>query len=181
MDFLQPIVPVIASKTQDWINQQRALHLPQARPLLDSERTALARHFSDELLTLARVAFVDKIPNPPFLASVVSQLSLLGKQVHFDFSNAAGITFGECILIAGKELPSDLLFHEMVHVEQYRHLGIPGFSRAYVQGIFDSDFVYERIPLESIAFEMSARFTSGEAFFVTSELPAWLNQMGYTP
>jgi len=179
-DFLQNFVPIIASKTHDWIVQQRAAHLPLARPLLDSERLALSGHFSKETLALARVASVERITNPPFLNTVVEQLSSFGKRVDFDFSNAAGITFGECLLISGCELPSDLLFHEMVHVEQYKLLGIQQFARAYVRGIIDSNFIYERIPLEAIAFEMTARFSGGEAFSVTSELPGWLRKMGYT-
>ena len=68
----------------------------------------------------------------------------------------------------------------MVHAEQYGFLGISDFARAYVQGIMNSDFIYERIPLEIIAFEMSDRFTSGEAFSVNAELSDWLQQMGYT-
>jgi hypothetical protein len=180
MGSLQDLVPVIASQAQDWIDQQRATHLPQGRPLTDFESAALARHFSAEILTRARVAFVRRISNPPFLAMLLEQLSVFGKQVHFDFSNSAGITFGECILIPGRDLPADLLFHEMVHVEQYGFLGIPGFARAYVQGIVDSGFIYERIPLEIIAFAMSDRFTAGEAFSVAAELSDWLRQMGYT-
>jgi hypothetical protein len=180
MGSLQRWVPAIASQAHDWIEQQHSLHLPEARPLTDSERDALARHFSAEILALARVAFVEKIQNPPFLAPLVEHLSLFGKQVHFDFSHSAGITFGECILIAGRDLPVDLLFHEMVHVEQYRLLGIPGFSRAYVQGIVDSDFIYERIPLEVVAFAMSDRFVAGDVFSVTAELPNWMRKMGYT-
>jgi len=49
-----------------------------------------------------------------------------------------------------------------------------------VQGIVDSGFIYERIPLETIAFAMSDRFTAGEAFSVAAELSDWLRQMGYT-
>lgn len=179
MGALQSLVPAIAAQAQEWIDQQRAMHLPQARPLTDSERAALSRHFSAEILTRARVAFVERISNPPFLAALLQQLSLFGKRVPFDFSHSAGITFGECILIPGKALPLDLLFHEMVHVEQYSFLGISGFARAYVQGIVNSDFIYERIPLEIIAFEMSDRFTSGQAFSVNAELADWLRQMGY--
>jgi hypothetical protein len=164
MGALESLVPVIAFQAQDWIEQQRAMYLHQARSLTDFERSALAGHFSAEILTRVRVAFVERISNPPFLATLLQQLSLFGKQVQFDFSNSAGITFGECILIPGEALPVDLLFHEMVHVEQYGFLGISDFARAYVQGIMNSDFIYERIPLEIIAFEMSDRFISGEAF-----------------
>jgi hypothetical protein len=43
----------------------------------------------------------------------------------------------------------------------------------------DSDFIYEKIPLEAIAFAMTARFTVGEAVNVSSELPGWLREQGY--
>ena len=99
--------------------------------------------------------------------------------MHFNFSAAAGITFGECVLIVDPGVPIDLLFHEMVHVEQYRILGMEEFARAYVQGIVDSDFIYERIPLEAIAFEMTARFTAGQVVNVSAELPGWLQERGY--
>ena len=72
-----------------------------------------------------------------------------------------------------------MLFHEMIHVEQYRILGMKEFARAYVQGIVDSDFIYEKIPLEAIAFGMTVRFTAGEAVSVSAELPGWLREQGY--
>ena len=99
--------------------------------------------------------------------------------MHFNFSVAAGITFDECVLIVDPGVPMDVLFHEMVHVEQYRILGMKEFSRAYVQGIVDCDFIYEKIPLAAIVFEMTARFAAGEAVNVNAELPGWLRKQGY--
>lgn len=179
MGFLQRFVPLAAGKTHDWIESQRTEHLPRSRPLTTAECVALASHFSDESLSSARVAQVDRVPSPPFFGGILQQLEFIGKRVHFDFSAASGITFGECILIAVPGAPIDLLFHEMVHVEQYRMLGMKGFSRAYVQGIVDANFIYEKIPLEAIAFAMSGRFAAGESFVVGEELPGWLDQMGY--
>jgi hypothetical protein len=177
--FLQSFVPLIAGKTHDWIESQRAEHIPRSRPLTTTERVALASHFSDECLSSARVAQVDRVPSPPFFGGILRQLEFIGKRVHFDFSAASGITFGECILVAVPGPPIDLLFHELVHVEQYRMLGMKGFAQAYVQGIVDSNFIYEKIPLEAIAFAMSGRFTAGESFVVGEELPGWFDQMGY--
>ena len=125
---------------------------------------------------MARVA---RVPSPPFFGGILKQLEFVGKRVHFNCSAAAGITFGECVLIVDPEVPIDLLFHEMVHVEQYRILGRKEFARAYVQGIVDSDFIYEKIPLEAIAFGMTARFTAGETVNVSAELPGWLRKQGY--
>jgi hypothetical protein len=179
VSFLQSFVPVVAGKTQDWIESQRAEYLPRSRPLTSVDREALAAHFPEESLSSARLVAVDQIPSPPFFAGLLRQLEFIGKRVHFDFSAASGITFGECILVAVPGPPIDLLFHEMIHSEQYRILGMKAFARAYVQGIIDSNFTYEKIPLEAIAFEMSARFKAGKSFSVNEELPAWLEQQNY--
>ena len=83
-------------------------------------------------------------------------------------------------MIAVPEVGVDLLFHELVHVEQYRLLGVQAFARAYVQGVVDSGFVYDRIPLEAVALEMCNRFKTGERFVVSEELPGWLKLMNYS-
>jgi hypothetical protein len=179
VNFLQSFVPAVAAKTQDWIESQRAEYLPQARPLSSEEHSSLTTHFPEETLSKARVAAVSQIPSPPFFAGLLRQLEFIGKRVHFDFSAASGITFGECILVAAPGPPIDLLFHELVHSEQYRLLGMKAFARAYVQGIVDSNFMYDKIPLEAIAYEMAARFKAGQAFSVTDELKPWLKNQNY--
>jgi hypothetical protein len=180
VSFLLSFVPVVAGKTQDWIESQRAEYLARARPLTPAECDALGSHFSEESLSSARIAAVDRIPSPPFFAGLLRQLEFIGKRVHFDFSAASGITFGECILVARPVPPIELLFHEMVHSEQYRILGMKAFARAYVQGIIDSNFIYEKIPLEAIAYEMSARFSAGKSFSVSDELRVWLQRQNYS-
>jgi hypothetical protein len=177
--LLQIFVPVVAGKVHDWIESQHAEHLAGARPLTDREGMALSVHFAAETLAQARVARVERVPSPAFFGGILKQLEFIGKRVHFNFAAAAGITFGECILIVDPGVPINLLFHEMVHVEQYRILGMKEFARAYVQGIVDSNFMYEQIPLEAIAFEMTARFKAGETVMVSAELQGWLRKQGY--
>lgn len=179
MNFLQSFVPAVAAKTQDWIESQRDEFLPRARPLTSAEHSSLAAHFSEQSLSSARIAAVSQIPSPPFFAGLLRQLEFIGKRVHFDFSAASGITFGECILVAVPGPPIDLLFHELVHSEQYRLLGLKAFARAYVQGIVDSNFMYDKIPLEAIAHEMAVRFKAGEVFSVSDELKPWLKTRNY--
>jgi hypothetical protein len=178
--LLQSLVPAVAGKTQDWIESQRAEYLPQSRPLTVAEHTALAAYFAQECLSVARVAKVERVPSPPFFGAILRQLEFIGERVHFNFSGASGITFNECILIAVPEVRLDLLFHELVHVEQYRLLGVKAFARAYVQGVIDGGFVYDKIPLEAVALEMADRFKAGEAFVASEELPGWLKRMNYS-
>lgn len=67
----------------------------------------------------------------------------------------AAITF--CDLVVSREPFSDgLLLHELVHVEQYRQLGIQRFSELYVRGFFDGRS-YDAIPLEVNAYTRTAQ------------------------
>jgi hypothetical protein len=167
---LQPLVAPVSRITHNWIAAERHKHLPNSRPLTLAECKGLTSYFSSQCLASARLARVDEIPTPMFVRRVIDRFEFLQKRIQFDFSDASGMTLGECILIADPDPSDELLFHELVHVEQYRILGMKGFARAYVQGVVDSNFVYEKIPLEAAAFELTARFTEGESFAVHDEL-----------
>jgi len=67
-----------------------------------------------------------------------------------------------------------LLFHELVHVEQYRHLGIPRFSDLYVRGFLNGGS-YEAIPLEINAYTLGGRFEFDpqRVFSVEDEVRRW--------
>jgi hypothetical protein len=64
-----------------------------------------------------------------------------------------------------------LLFHELVHVEQYRQLGIPRFSELYVRGFLNGRS-YEAIPLEVNAYALERQFEENPAqqFSVAEEV-----------
>ncbi len=68
-----------------------------------------------------------------------------------------------------------LLFHELVHVEQYRQLGILRFSDLYVRGFLNGGS-YEAIPLEINVYTLGGRFEQNPArqFSVTDEVRSWL-------
>jgi hypothetical protein len=86
------------------------------------------------------------VQNPEFYP----MLRNLGFKNLPDQSTMAAITF--CDVVVSQEPFSDgLLFHELVHVEQYRQLGIQRFSDLYVRGFF-SGGSYEAIPLEVNAY-----------------------------
>jgi len=63
------------------------------------------------------------------------------------------------------------LFHELVHVVQYRVLGLKRFSELYVKG-FLLRGGYARIPLEQQAYALGARFdeSPGIEFSVEEEV-----------
>ena len=64
----------------------------------------------------------------------------------------AAITFGDVVVSHGP-LAALVLFHELVHVEQYRQIGIERFSELYVRG-FLSGGGYDGTPLEANAYDL---------------------------
>ena len=90
-----------------------------------------------------------------------------------DQSKMRAITF--CDVVVSHDAFSDgLLFHELVHVEQYRQLGIPRFSDLYVRGFLNGGS-YEAIPLEVNAYTLGGRFESDprQVFSVEDEVGRW--------
>jgi len=129
--------------------------MPLAHPLSPMEKSRMRGYFSDADLDSVRVVVADPLPvaDPPF--------SNVLRRAGFDFpglSLTAAITFDN--LIASREpMAPMLLFHELVHVVQYRFLGIKTFAKLYVHG-FLSTRSYHAIPLERCAFELEELFAS---------------------
>jgi hypothetical protein len=91
-----------------------------------------------------------------------------------DFSAMAAITFGD-VVVSHQAVTDTLLFHELVHVEQYRQLGIPRFAELYVRG-FLTGGGYDGIPLEVNAYQLGDVFEGGPGvrFAVEDEVRAWV-------
>ena len=102
-------------------------------------------------------------------------ITKLGIPILIDFTQMAGITFVDCILISKKftydqRFWTSLLFHEMVHVVQYRLLGARQFMERYVIGWAQNGFEYERIPLERQAYNLQKEFGQGKEPFAVAQL-----------
>ena len=111
----------------------------------------------------------ERVANPDFYPMLRS----LGFNNLPDQSTMGAITF--CDVVVSHEPFSDgLLFHELVHVEQYRQLGIPRFSEFYVRGFLNGGS-YEAIPLEVNAYTLEERFEGNpvEHFSVSEEVNKW--------
>jgi len=132
--------------------------------------------FDCDVLNLARIVELHAIPNPDFYSS----LAQMGIPAPIDFREMSGITFIDTIAFsrARPALPGaemQMLFHELVHVMQYRVLGTDEFIRRYVTGWAENGFRYDAIPLERWAYELDSRFaTGGQPFSVARELEAQL-------
>jgi hypothetical protein len=128
--------------------------------------------FSPQLLDVTRLLVLqgERVANPDFYPMLRS----LGLNNLPDQSTMAAVTFCD-VVVSHEPFTDGLLFHELVHVEQYRQLGIPRFAELYVPG-FLSGGSYEAIPLEVNAYTLGGRFEQNPAnrFPVEDEVRRWI-------
>ncbi len=161
----------VSSLVAGYISAQRERYAARAHPLSAQQRAAVAAFFSPELLGNTRLLVLQRqrVANPDFYPA----LRGLGFKNLPDQSAMAAITF--CDVVVSHEPFSDaLLFHELVHVEQYRQLSIPRFAELYVRGFLNGGS-YDAIPLEVNAYTLEGRFRSDprRVFSVQQEVAKW--------
>jgi hypothetical protein len=110
---------------------------------------SLAPFFFTDTLESVRIVRVATIENPAFYGTMLT--SRIPRLI--DFRKASGITFIDTILLSdgviGGSPPLSLLFHEIVHVVQYRLLGVDEFARRYVLGWMKNGYRYGPCRLDS--------------------------------
>jgi len=148
-----------------YIADQRQTYRGKAERLFDTHRRQLERFFPPEVLSSVRV-IRGRASDPPFYR----HLSALGIGNAPPFSAMAAVTFQDVVLHL-EALTPGLLFHELVHAVQYRHLGLEGFAERYVNGFLRGGS-YLGIPLEKQAYELEARFRAkpAEGFSVEQDV-----------
>ena len=161
----------VSGLVAEYISTQRDKYAPRAVSFSAQQRAAVAPFFAPELLGNTRVLVLEgeRVANPAFYP----MLRGLGFKNLPDQSGMAAITF--CDVVVSHDPFSDgLLFHELVHVEQYRQLGIPRFSELYVRGFLNGGS-YEAIPLEVNAYSLEDRFRRDprREFSVQQEVARW--------
>jgi hypothetical protein len=134
-----------------YIGDQRADFLKLARRIPPDFVRTIQAFFPEDIIESVRVVR-GRAAEPGFY----SQLKALGIHNAPPFADMAGITFQDVVVHVDPLTPA-LLFHELVHTVQYKHLGLDGFAQYYVRG-FLSGGSYEEIPLEKQAYELEERF-----------------------
>jgi hypothetical protein len=167
-------VQQLSTAVAQYIAGQRETFLPASVALTLEQRGTMEGFFVPEILDGTRLVVLQnsRVQNPDFYP----QLRQLGFRNLPDFGLMAGITFGD-VVVAHQPFTHGLLFHEFVHVEQYRQLGIPQFSNLYVRG-FLTGGGYEGIPLERNAYALGARFEANprQRFSVAGEVSEWVRK-----
>ena len=114
--------------------------------------------FPPDAVRRTRVAIVDHVPRPPI------HTWNLENPDPSAFFHPDGLTLDHLIFIhRGLACREPLLFHELVHVMQWRLLGRHGFLLLY--GLLLLRFGYDRHPLEAMAFDLQQRFEASKQPF----------------
>ena len=164
----------VSSQVANYIQAQRQNYVTRATALPPTLRLVVNPFFRPDVLNTARVAVLEseRVGNPDFYP----MLEGLGFTNSPNFAGMAAITFND-VIVSHEALTPSLLFHELVHVEQYRQLGLDRFAELYVKGFLEGG-CYEEIPLELNAYGLEGGFQKSphRAFSVEEEVAAWLRE-----
>jgi hypothetical protein len=164
----------ISGLVANYIRAQRELYAARTSALPTELRVQMNGFFRPDLLNTTRALVLkgERVANPDFYP----MLQELGFQNLPDFRTMAAITFKD-VVVSHEPFSAPLLFHELVHVEQYRQLGVDQFAGLYVEG-FLSGGGYEGIPLEVNAYALEAIFrgTHHRPPAVENEVAMWIRE-----
>ena len=162
----------VSGLVAEYISTRRPKYGPRAIPLSAAQQAAMNGFFSPQVLESTRLLILhgERIGNPDFYPA----LKGLGIKNLPDQSTMEAIAFSD-VVVSHVPFTSGLLFHELVHVEQYRQLGVERFSELYVQGFLKGGS-YEAIPLEINAYTLGDRFEQDPSlhFAVSGEVKNWI-------
>jgi hypothetical protein len=169
---MQDLISYLILEGTQWVAKQRDHHRPLGRRLTEKEWTALAPYYSANILETVVIRSVPVIENPDFYQT----LSASGPPIPLDFSQMDGITFIDTIAIQEQQSRAawkawlSLLFHECVHVCQYKLLGLERFIEQYIRGWASNGRDYYAIPLEVHAYRLQHAFETNGSIFSVEEL-----------
>jgi hypothetical protein len=118
MSILPPaLIDQVSKLVAQYILTQRETYLARAVPLSAPQREAMAPFYTPALLDATRLIVLtdERVANPGFYP----MLEATGFDNLPNQSEMAAITFSDCV-VAHTPFTDTLLFHELVHVEQYR-------------------------------------------------------------
>jgi hypothetical protein len=157
-----------------YITTQRNRYASRAIPLSMRQKEAMGGFFGCDLLDDTRLLVLsgERVANPDFY----SMLEEIGFDNLPDQSTMAAITFSDTVVSHGT-FTNALLFHELVHVEQYLQLGVPRFADLYLRGFVNAGGYFE-IPLEQNAYMLGMQYEEHPTriFSVRDEVARWTRE-----
>lgn len=154
-----------------WLNNTLNYYRPQAKPLNDFGFKRIPGYFSKEILDAARVVVVDRVPNMP----LYSEWGIIELK-DFENNKYQGETYVDTLFIQAGYISEPLFFHELVHLIQWKQMGIENFLIAY--GLEQIKYGYPKGPLEGMAYGFEAAFKeSDQPFLVEDALKPHITQI----
>ncbi|MCK9530586.1 MAG: hypothetical protein M0R77_08510 [Gammaproteobacteria bacterium] len=155
-----------------WVEELTAERKPYATALGASKFLWLTTYFGREVVDETAFQVVPLLPAPPgpILPSGLADT---------EWSIMDGITLGATMYYVREHRSADptLHFHELVHIVQYRLLGIEKFLDIYVQEHTSRGYRANR--LEQMAYSAEAAFNRGKTFKIAPILRHHLHQCGW--
>jgi len=149
--LLKPLVPFLSWMAARYIAHHRRRLMALGTPISTDLAASLRGFFSEQVL--AETCLVRATMPEPTLYPLVRFFRIKGI---LEMSDVGAITLLDVVACA-HEIDSNTLFHELVHVVQYRVLGLKNFARLYVLGFLEGGG-YNGIPLEQQAYELGRRY-----------------------
>jgi len=144
VDTLKPFLPMV----KDWIVNYVDQYSSQSKPVSELCFSRLSNYYSSEVLNSAKVVFVDEVKMIP-----LTELGIPG----FESLDAAGVTYLDTFFVNKSYANSEsIFFHELVHIVQWRHIGIDVFLLLY--GLELKKFGYRGSLFEKQAYSLQERF-----------------------
>jgi len=151
-DLAKKIHSALPSVRQ-WVERIIENNLMDAVPVSALGFSLLGSVFPHDLLTRTKVVIVNgRIPFPPLARMGLPELAQMEQMA----LTMAGITYRDIFFVRRNDLSESICFHEMVHVIQWKQLGIDNFLLAYGTGIIQAG--YRNSPLEQMAYRLQEGF-----------------------
>lgn len=150
-----------------YIRWARHRYRRHAQPLTPDEVRLYAPYFPAELLAMVRVARVDCIVLPLSGAGrTIARafqwiLRPIARYINWDVPIAGGlrgIALWDTVVLEKSTQTPGILFHELVHIAQFRIFGYRRFLRAYLKSWAATGGNYHAITLERQAYDLQANF-----------------------
>ena len=137
-----------------WLRGVRKEHAAAAKPVDTFGHQRLRLFYPDSLLAASKVVVTDHLPTPPLEQWGLGSLGMLSSD------QAAAITFLDTFFVRSGHVNDEaLFFHELVHVVQWRLLGMTRFLLLYAIGLAERGYMDS--PLEATAFRLGDTFEAG--------------------
>lgn len=103
------------------------------------------------------------LPDKPSSVKIVNKIPKFIRNFFLWNQGIGAITFGNTIFYFD-EISEHIVIHELVHVKQYKELGMIGFLKKYLKEYKEKG--YEQVSLEIEAYDIAGEFMRRKGYIV---------------